>query len=582
MPKIWRIATHDPERVAALERSAGISAVVAQLLICRGIDCPEAARDFLDAKLSGLRDPELLPGATEAAEILHQAVAAKKRIIVYGDYDADGMTAIAILLGCLKLLGANADYYVPNRIDEGYGLNHEAMRALALEGAQVVVTVDCGIASVAEAETAAECGLTLIITDHHQPGAKLPRAAAIVHPGLPGGTYPFAGLCGAAVALKLAWALCQRASEAKRVSESMRNYLMRAVGLAAVGTVADVVPLVDENRVLVRHGLNCLRHWTVPGLQALENVTGLAKKPALSCEDIAFTIGPRLNAAGRLGQAPLAIELLTTESPQRAMQLAEFVHQLNDQRQSLERSILKAANKQLGDAAASHQIPAIVLADSEWHPGVIGVVAGRLAEKYHCPAILIALDPLGVKPGVGSCRSVPGFNLHEALSACDEHLVSHGGHEAAAGLTIDERNVPAFRAAFCAYVEQAIAEEDRIAELFVDAETPFAALTHQTVQQIESLAPFGSGNRRPVLCATGVRIAEPPRRIGSNGQHLSLRFEQHGVTIRAVAFGGGEWEQELVGVDGPLAVAFQPVINHFRGRHTVEMHLSDWRPQNGT
>jgi len=579
MPKIWRIATHDPERVSALERSAGIPSVVAQLLVVRGIDCPQAARDFLDAKLSGLRDPEQLPGAVEAAETLHQAIAAKQRIIVYGDYDADGMTATAILLGCLRLLGANADYYVPNRIDEGYGLNHEAIRAIALEGTQVVVTVDCGIASVAEAETAAECGLTLIVTDHHQPGERLPRAAAVVHPGLPGGTYPFAGLCGAAVALKLAWALCQQASEAKRVSESMRNFLMRAVGLAAVGTIADVVPLVDENRVLVRHGLNCLRHWTVPGLKALEHVTGLDKKPTLSCEDIAFTIGPRLNAAGRLGQAPLAIELLSTESPQRAMQLAEFVHELNDQRQSLERGILKAAKKQLGADADRHGLPAIVLADREWHPGVIGVVAGRLAEKLHCPVVLIALDPLGAKPGVGSGRSVPGFNLHEALSACGEHLASHGGHQAAAGLTIDERNVDAFRIDFCAYAEQAIAEEDRVAELFVDAETPFAALTHQTVRQIESLAPFGSGNRRPVLCTSGVRLAELPKRMGTHGQHLSLRFEQHGVTMRAVAFGCGEWVEQLEAVEGPLAVAFQPGINHFRGRQTVEMHLSDWRPQ---
>jgi single-stranded-DNA-specific exonuclease len=577
MPKIWRIATHDPERVAALERSAGIPPVVAQLLVCRGIDCPQAARDFLDAKLSGLRDPELLPGASQAAEILQRAIADKQRIIVYGDYDADGMTATAILLGCLRLLGANADYYVPNRIDEGYGLNHEAIRSLALEGAQVIVTVDCGVASVAEAETAAECGVTLIITDHHQAAEQLPRAAAIVHPGMPGSEYPFAGLCGAAVALKLAWALCQRTSDAKRVSESMRNYLMRAVGLAAVGTVADVVPLVDENRVLVRHGLNCLRHWTVPGLKALESVTGIDKKPALSCEDIGFTIGPRLNAAGRLGQAQLAVELLTTESPERATQLAEFLHQLNDQRQSLERSVLKAANKQLGADADRKGLPAIVLADREWHPGVIGIVAGRMAEKYHCPVILIALDSLGAKPGIGSGRSVPGFDLHAALAACGEHLVSHGGHQAAAGLTVEEKHIDAFRRAFYAYAERAIAEEDRVAELWVDAETPFAALTQQTVRQIESLAPFGNGNRRPVLCATGVRLAEPPRRIGAGGQHLSLNFEQHGVKIRAVAFGCADWEPELSAIDGPLSVAFQPVINDFRGRKTVEMHLADWR-----
>jgi single-stranded-DNA-specific exonuclease len=581
MPKRWRIATHDLDRVSALERSAGIPAVVAQLLIGRGIHEPQAARQFLEAKLSELRDPDLLPGASQAAEILHDAVRAGRRIVVYGDYDADGMTATAILLLCLRLLGANATYYVPNRIDEGYGLNHEAIRCLALEGAQVVVTVDCGIASVAEAATAAECGLTLIITDHHQAGDTLPAAAAIVHPGLPGSEYPFAGLCGAAVALKLAWALCQRASEAKRVSEPMREFLMRAVGLAAVGTVADVVPLVDENRVLVRHGLACLRHWPVLGLAALEKVTGLDKKPQLEGDDVGYTIGPRLNAAGRLGQAPLAVELLTTDSPQRALQLAEFIHQLNEQRQSLERSVLLAAGKQIDAAGDLHQLPALVIAGRGWHPGVIGIVAGRLAEKHHRPVILIALDAIGAKPGVGSGRSVPGFNLHAALIACGGHLLAHGGHRAAAGLTINEASVEAFRIDFFAYVEQQISSEDRVAELFVDAETPFAALTHQTVRQIESLAPFGNGNTRPVLCTTDVRLADPPKRIGSTGRHLSLRLEQHGVTLRAVAFGGGDWEQALIAVDGPLDVAFEPVINHFRGRHTVEMHLTDWRPQNG-
>jgi single-stranded-DNA-specific exonuclease len=581
MPKKWRIATHDLDRVAALERSAAIPAIVAQLLIGRGIHEPQAVRQFLEAKLSELRDPEQLPGAVQAAEILHEAIAAGKRIVVYGDYDADGMTATAIMLLCFRQLGANATYYVPSRIDEGYGLNHEAIRCLALEGAQVVVTVDCGITSVAEAETAAGCGLTMIITDHHQPGERLPAAAAIVHPALPDQPYPFPGLCGAAVALKLAWALCQRTSDAKRVSEPMRNYLMKAVGLAAVGTVADVVPLVDENRVLVRHGLACLRHWPILGLQALEKVTGLDKKPQLDGDDMGFMIGPRLNAAGRLGQAQLGVELLTTDSPQRAQQLAEYISQLNEQRQSLERSVLLAAGKQIDAQGDPHQLPALVLDGLGWHPGVIGIVAGRLAEKYHRPVILIALDSIGAKPGVGSGRSVPGFNLHEALGACAGHLLAHGGHRAAAGLTIKESAIDAFRIDFCAYAEQHIPSEDRVAELFVDAEAPFASLTRQTVRQIESLAPFGHGNSRPVLCTNDVMLADAPKRIGSTGRHLSMRLVQHGVTIRAVAFGGGDWEEAMVAVNGPLAVAFQPVINTFRGRQTVEMHLTDWRPQNG-
>jgi single-stranded-DNA-specific exonuclease len=447
---------------------------------------------------------------------------------------------------------------------------------------------------VAEAETARELGLTLIITDHHRPqvmaadptgsvrvSEKLayvaPRAAAVVHPGLPGSTYPFAGLCGAAVALKLAWALCQQASESKRVGEAMRTFLMRAVGLAAIGTVADVVPLVDENRILVRHGLNCLRHYPTPGLLALEQVTGLDKKPSIDCEDVGFTIAPRLNAAGRLGQASLAVELLTTDNPERAFKLAEFIHGLNDQRQTLERSVYRAAHKQAEEFCAAKDAAALVLAGRGWHAGVIGIVAGRLAEQYHKPTVLISLDELGAKPGMGSGRSVARFNLHAALAACGDHLVAHGGHEAAAGLTIHEVNVEPFRQAFCAHVEQAISHEDRVAEIFVDAETPLAALTHQTVRQIESLAPFGRGNERPVLCTTDVRLAEPPRRIGSTGRHLALRFEQHGVALRAVAFGGGDWENDLNGASGPLAVAFKPIINNFRGKQTVEMQLTDWR-----
>jgi single-stranded-DNA-specific exonuclease len=595
MPKRWRIASYDASSVAALERAAGIPAVVAQLLIGRGISCPDVARQFLDAKLGGLRHPELLPGAVEAAEVLHQAIRDGRRITVYGDYDADGMTATAILLSCLRLLGAKADFYVPHRIDEGYGLNHEAIRCLALEGAQVIVTVDCGIASVAEAQTAAECGLTLIITDHHQPqvgessrdsqgqlnaaaSARLPHCAAIVHPGLPGSEYPFPGLCGAAVALKVAWALCQRASEAKKVTERLKIGLMRMVGLAAIGTVADVVPLTDENRMLVRGGLSALRDYPLPGLQALERVTGLDKKPQIDSEDLAFTIAPRLNAAGRLGQAPLAIELLMTDSPERAVKLAEFIHSLNEQRQTLERSVLRAANKMAEGMGDPRAMPALVLAGRGWHPGVIGIVAGRLAEEHHRPVVLVSLDELGGKPAVGSGRSVAGFDLHAALSACGPHLISYGGHAAAAGLAIDESSIDAFREAFCAHAAEHIGSDELAAELFVDAEAPLSTLTHQTVRQIESLAPFGHGNRRPVLCTSNVRLAEPPRRIGNGGHHLALRLEQHGVVMRAVAFGGGDWEQDLAEA-GPIAVAFKPVINHFRGRQTVEMQLADWRAQ---
>jgi len=581
MPKRWRIATQDPARISALEQAAGIPNVVARLLISRGIDDPAQARSFLDPKLTGLRDPVQLPGVDQATDLLSAAIAAKERIVIFGDYDADGMTATAILLRCLKLLGADVGFYVPHRLEEGYGLNDAALESLAADGARMVVTVDNGIASLDGAATARRLGLKLIVTDHHQMAHRLPDADAIVHPALPGYNYPFTGLCGAAVAFKLAWALCQRASGSNRVSDRMRKYLLRAVGLAAIGSIADVVPLVDENRILVHHGLLALRQDPLPGITALENVCGLKDSPALAGEDIGFSIAPRLNAAGRLGQAELGVELLTTDDPKRAAELAAFVTELNETRQSLERSVLLAARKQAKQLYNVQSDPAFVLAERDWHPGVIGIVAGKLTEQYGKPVVLISLDKLGVKRGIGSGRSVPGFNLGDAFAHCTEHLASHGGHAAAAGLRIDEQHIEAFRIEFAAYAASQADAMQGGAELLIDAETPLAALTHQTVSQMEQLAPFGNGNRRPVLCASEVRLASPPKRMGGTGRHLSLEVEQHGVKLRAVAFGAGDREEELSNLDGALSIAFKPVINTFRGWRKVEVHLEDWHLEQG-
>ncbi|MFM9117039.1 MAG: single-stranded-DNA-specific exonuclease RecJ [Planctomycetota bacterium] len=576
--KRWRVRPHDAARVSQLERLARVSPVVAQLLLARGVERPDDVAHFLDVKLTGLRDPEHLPGVTAAADRIMEMVRARQRIVVYGDYDADGMTGAALLYRCLQLLGADVGYHVPNRLDEGYGLHDDSLRTLAARGARQVITVDCGIASVGPAETARSLGLDLIITDHHEMGERLPDATAIVHPRLPGHGYPFGGLCGAGVAFKLAWALCQRASQAKRVSEPLRNFLLMAVGLASLGTVADVVPLVDENRILVRHGLKSLRQSPPLGLAALMKLAGLADKPALASEDLAFFLAPRINAAGRLGQAQLGVELLTTESAERAQALAEYIHELNGSRESLERSIQLAAAKQLKEFHDVEQDPAIVLAGRGWHVGVIGIVAGRLAEKYHLPVVLIALDALGGKPGVGSARSARGVDLHAALAACDEYLVAHGGHAAAAGLKIDESQVDAFRGAFFEYVEQTVKPEDRIAELTLDAEANFSQLSLEIVRQIEQLSPFGAGNPRPVLLASGVRLQEPPRRMGSGERHLSLKVVQQGIPMRGVGFGHGEWADEIAQCATPIDLAYRPVINDFRGRQSVEIQLVDWRP----
>ena len=578
MAKRWCIHSHDSERIAALQHAAGVPAVVAQLLICRGISDPTQARQFLDPKLSALHDPELLPNCLQAAQHIREAIQAGRRIVVYGDYDVDGMTGTALLRQCLKLLGADVDYYIPNRLDEGYGLNHEAIRSLAAQKAQLLVTVDCGIGSVEEAVTVRQCGLDLIVTDHHEPGLVLPEALAIVHPRLPGHKYPCPSLSGSGVAFKLAWALCQQASGAKKVSEALRTFLVQAVGLAALGTVADVVPLVDENRAIVADGLKKSLKLCAPlGLTVLMRLAELDGRDTLAAEDVAFSIAPRLNAAGRLGQARLAVELLTTDRPDRAEELAQYLNQLNANRQTLERSIYLAAHKQIKERFDPENDAALVVAQHGWHPGVIGIVAGKLAEKYHRPVVLIAWDEMGVKPGIGSARSVPGLNLYRALEACREHLVSHGGHAAAAGLTIEEQRLEAFLEDFCEHVAAEVSEEDRVAELRIDAEVPLSSLTGEVIQLIERLAPFGAGNARPLFSTSSVALANPPKSMGSDGRHLSMTLVQHGVGLRAVAFGGGDWAEELSALDGPIDVAFRPVINTFRGRRNVELHLVDWR-----
>ena len=578
MPKRWHIQPHDQSVVMGIERSAGVSPIVARLLAARGLTDAAAVRSFLSGTMSDLRDPDLLPGVADAADRILAAAKAGRRIVIYGDYDADGMSATAIMAGCLEALDANAGWYVPDRLEEGYGLNGDALRSLAEKGTNLVVTVDCGIASVAEARVAKDLGLELIVTDHHSFADTLPEADVLVHPRLPGANYPFGELCGAGVAFKLAWAIATRASGSKQVTPRLREMLLKSIGLAALGTVADVVPLLDENRIYVKHGLECLRKRGGPGIERLLELAKLHEKSQLESEDVAFRLAPRLNAAGRLGQAACGIELLTTADTARAISLANYVHELNAQRETEERSIQLAATKQAREQFDPERDPALVLADRGWHPGVIGIVAGRLAEKFHRPVVMIARDEHQGRPAIGSVRSVPGFDVHAALVACRAHLVTCGGHAAAAGLRIEDANIDAFREQFLAEVERRLPASLRQAQITIDGEATLAGLTLDTVEQMERLAPFGQANRRPVLCASDVRLSEPPRAIGGGGRHLAMNFVQHGAKVRGVAFGGAEWLDHLPAAGEPFHVAFKPKINEFRGRRTAEMEVVDWRP----
>jgi len=584
VPKRWHIRPLDRVAVAALERSAGVSSVVAALLAARGVTDAAAVKTFLSGTLSDLRAPETLPGAAEAADRILAAVHAGRRIVIYGDYDADGMCATAILVGCLEALGDGSSgdrlaWYVPDRVEEGYGLNASALESLAARGTDLVVTVDCGIASVAEAFRARELGLELIITDHHAFAESLPQADAIVHPRLPGASCPFGELCGAGVAFKLAWALATRVSGGRQVKPRLREMLLRSIGLAALGTVADVVPLIDENRLLVRHGLECLRQRGGPGISRLLSLAGIADRSQLGSEDVAFRLAPRLNAAGRMGHAARGIELLTTPDAARAESLADYLHELNAQRETAERGILLAATRQAEERFDPEADAALVLAERGWQPGVIGIVAGRLAERWHRPVVVIAQDPLGTRPATGSVRSVPGFDVHEALRACRAHLLTCGGHAAAAGLKVRDDRIDAFREAFREEVARRLPDTLRRAEITLDGETTLAALSLDAVEQIERLAPFGQGNRRPVLAASGVTLAEPPRTMGGGGRHLAMHLRQHGTRIRGVAFGGAEWLEHLPVAGQPFHVAFKPKINEYRGRRSAEIEVIDWRPE---
>lgn len=579
MAKAWRFCPHDEALVKQLCRDLRVAPLTAQVLVARELQTVSQAQEFLDAKLMDLHDPDLLPGIVEAADRVVSAIQAKRPIKIYGDYDVDGVTATSLLYHCLKLAGAEVDYHIPCRFNDGYGLNCDAIRKFAdADKNQLVVSVDCGIASVEEAALARELGLELIITDHHQFGEELPPAACLVHPRLPGGSYPFGELCGVGVAFKLAWAICQRLGDGKKAAPRMREFLMSAVGLTAIGTIADVVPLLGENRVLVRYGLRSLAERASIGLQALMHIAKIEQGRPLDAEDVAFGLAPRINAAGRLEQGRLAVELLTTDNRARALQLAAYFEELNKNRRKAEQRIFRLAKEQVEEHPEWLDAPGLVLASPEWHTGVIGIVANRVAEHFEKPTVLLKIAADGETAG-GSGRSYAGFDLLAGLQACSDWLENFGGHHAAAGVGVRMEKLDGFREAFCQYIAENFEPAEAEYEMRVDAEVRLADVTHQAVKELDQLGPFGQGNPRPVFAATHVELASPPRTMGEGDRHLDLRVRQHNITMRAIAFGRGEWAEEIAAVNGPIAIGFTAGINRFRGRESVELKLEDWQPE---
>ena len=575
--KIWRLAAHDPHAAAALARALRISPAVAQLLVNRHVTDPAAARAFLDPRISHLAPPRALPGVPVAARLLADACRAGKRVCVYGDYDADGTTATAVLHGLLALAGARAEFYIPDRRTEGYGLNPEAVRDLAAKGVDVVVTVDCGATAVEPVEVANSLGMTLIVTDHHEFQSEIPRAAAVVHPLLPGGDYPNRHLCGVGVAFKLAWGVAQELTGRERVETRFGEYLFNALPLVALGTVADVMPLTGENRAIVAHGLARLEQSPSPGLQALVE-TAQFKHPVVKAEQVSFQLAPRLNAAGRLAHAAQVVELLTTRNRITAQTLAESLDELNTKRRAIERKVTDEALQMVEDEGHDAD-PGIVVAGAGWNHGVVGIVASRLANRFGKPTLVIGLgDGKPAEVVSGSARSIDGFPLHKALAACDKYLVSHGGHAAAAGFRVRPEDVPALREAFAAAVARHYPDGLPAPELVAESEIPLAAITLGMLNDLDKLEPTGAGNAKPVFLATDLKLDGDPRRIGKDRNTLSLNLRQGGTTVRAVGFGLGDLHDELLTAGGKCSVMFTPSRNEFNGTVKAEMMLKDVRP----
>jgi single-stranded-DNA-specific exonuclease len=567
--KQWVI--HPPDdRSAQLAKSLKVSTLLAQVLINRGIIDAGEAGVFLKPKLTELIEPERMPGIDAAVRRLKQAIKNREKISVYGDYDVDGITGVAILWQLLTLLGARADYYIPHRIDEGYGLNKEAVQQLAKDGSKVLITIDCGVTDFGSAKLAEELGVELIITDHHQPDTELPKAIAVVHPVLED-SYPNQDSSGAMVAFKLAWAIANEFNVGTKLEPGLRDFMLNATSLAAMGTVADVVPLLGENRVLTNYGLKALPKCRLPGIQALIETADLTGK-GLDSFDIGFRLAPMLNAAGRMGHARLAVELLTSDSEIRSMKIAEYLKEQNKQRQQCERKIFKQACEMVGRLGLNHpDQKSIVLANRDWHGGVLGIVASRMVDKFFRPTIMLCVEEAAAQ---GSGRSIPGFCLLSAIRECSRHLTKYGGHKMAAGITMDAAKVDKFAAEFEVYARKNLDEDNIVSRLHIDAVAPLSEFSKDTVDELQLLAPFGQGNPQPLFATKGVRLASPPRRVGIKGDHLQLVITDNSAAIRCIGFRFGKLEKKLLEHEY-FNVAYKPQINTYNGNSNVEFVITD-------
>jgi single-stranded-DNA-specific exonuclease len=572
LPSIWK-----PRAVVS-----GSGPLLVRVFASRGLTDPALCERFLDPRLSELHDPSLLPDIDRAAERILAGAFSGEPMVIYGDYDVDGITATAILYHTIRAIAPDCRLgtYVPHRLDEGYGLNTDAILDLAANGARVIISVDCGVTATQPAGAARDVGVDLIITDHHNPpdvGQPWPDAYAIVHPRAPGSRYPYPHLCGAGVAFKLAWRLVTLASGSGRATPAFRDLLLRLLPLAAIGTIADIVPMTGENRIITRHGLSGIRRTAIAGLDALIEASGLGRD-SVDEQRIGFQAAPRLNAGGRMNHARDAVELLTTARGARATEIAEELNRLNERRRCEQERTFRQAIE-LAENAGMHrpECRAVVLSNPRWHPGVVGIVCADLVRRYARPAVLLCEGDDACK---GSGRASAGFSLYAALSRCDHLLEKWGGHEAAAGMEVSRRNLPAFVETFTSVANDMLRPEDLAHVRYYDADAAVAELSAEVVRRLSALGPFGPGNPPVCLRLRGVRVVSTPEL--RKGRHLfvwvaddtgrsMLELKWWNATIPASTFPRGSRIDAII----------RPSINTFGERVRVEGTVVDMKHSDG-
>ncbi len=561
-PLKWVLAP-EPELsfVGSLAAQMNLPVNVTKILVNRQLDTSELIDRFLNPKMSDLKDPFSMAGMEEGISRLTRALFENEKVMIYGDYDVDGITATALLYMVLNKLGAQVIFYLPNRLVEGYGLSTEGIDEAKAGGISLIVTVDTGITAVDEIEYANQLGIDVVVTDHHEPGMTIPHAHAIINPKQPDCEYG-GELSGVGVAFKFAQALYRRLNQDERELEEHLD-------LVALGTSADIVPLVGENRVLTKFGIRQIARTTKPGLKSLAFVSGLMGKD-ISTGQVVFILAPRINALGRLGDARQAIRLLTTRDERTAQEIARKLDSENRRRKEIDEKTLHEALAQMREVVDLDQDRAIVLAAEGWHQGVIGIVASRLVEKFHLPTVMIAISD---SEGKGSARSIPGFHLCEALKECENLLVKYGGHKYAAGLSIHPDRIPEFRDRFREVSSRYLSDDDIVPKLFIDLEIELTEITDDFMNALEAFSPFGPQNMRPIFLTRNCEVVGVPYVVGNN--HLKMKVRKGDALLDVIGFGFGDMARAISDKGCLVDIVYAVEYNTYNDQTQIQIRLKD-------